>query len=68
MSKTTVVIDDKLLGEAQKAVGAKTKKATIEAGLKELVRRKHQEKLRRALGTFDLDLTLEELERLRSEG
>ncbi|RLD97585.1 MAG: type II toxin-antitoxin system VapB family antitoxin [Aquificota bacterium] len=65
--KTTVVIDDKLLKEAMEAIGARTKKETIEAGLKELVRKKNLQALKEELGTFDLDLTLEELEKLRSE-
>jgi len=65
--KTTVAIDDKLLKEAMEAIGARTKKETIEAGLKELVRKKNLQALKEELGTFDLDLTLEELEKLRSE-
>lgn len=67
MHKTTVVIDEKLLKQAMDAVGAKTKKQAIEAGLKQLVRTRNIDKLRQELGTFDLDLTLEELERLRSD-
>jgi len=67
MAKTTVVIDDDLLDEALKASGAKTKREVIAAGLRELVRRENLEALRRELGTFDLDLSPEELERLRDE-
>jgi Arc/MetJ family transcription regulator len=66
MRKTTVQIDESLLAEAIKATGAKTKKAAIEAGLKYLVQRKNREALRQELGTFDIDLTLDELERLRN--
>jgi Arc/MetJ family transcription regulator len=66
MRKTTVQIDESLLAEAIKATGAKTKKEAIEAGLKYLVQRKNREALRQELGTFDIDLTLEELERLRN--
>ncbi len=65
--KTTLVIDDELLREAMEALGAKTKKETIEAGLRELVRKKNLEALSRELGTFHLDLTLEDLEKLRDE-
>lgn len=65
--KTTVMINDKLLKEAMKASQAKTKKEAIEAGLRELVRRKNIEALRQELGTFDLELSLEELERRRSD-
>jgi Arc/MetJ family transcription regulator len=66
MRKTTVQIDESLLEEAIKAIGAKTKKEAIEAGLKYLVQRKNREALRQELGTFDIDMTLEELERLRN--
>jgi Arc/MetJ family transcription regulator len=66
MRKTTVQIDESLLAEAVKAAGAKTKKEAIEAGLKYLIQRKNREALRQELGTFDIDLTLEELERLRN--
>jgi Arc/MetJ family transcription regulator len=66
MRKTTVQIDESLLAEAIKATGAKTKKEAIEAGLKYLVQRKNREALRQELGTFDIDLTLDELERLRN--
>ena len=66
MAKTTVFIDDGLLDEAMKASGARTKKQAITTGLKELVRRKNLEALRQELGTFDLALSLEELEKLRN--
>ena len=67
MAKTTVVIDDKLLDEAMRVSGAKTKKQAITTGLKELIRRKNLEALRQELGTYDLALSLEELENLRDE-
>ncbi len=65
--KTTVVVDDELLEEAIKAIQAKTKREAIEAGLRELVRKKNREELIAELGTYDLDITLEELEDLRGE-
>lgn len=68
MGKTTVQIDESLLEEATRAIGAKTKREAIEAGLRYLVKRQHREALRKELGTFDLDLTLDELERLRDAG
>ena len=67
MAKTTVVVDDALLDEAMRVSGAKTKKQAITTGLKELIRRKNLEALRQELGTFDLGLSSEELEKLRSE-
>jgi len=68
MRKTTVMIDDDLLKAAAEAVGTRTKKETIEAALLSLVRQHAREKLRKELGTFDIDLTPEELEKLRNAG
>ena len=66
MGKTTVVIDDKLLKEAIEAIGARSKKEAIEAGLKSLVREYNREALRKELGTYEIELSLDELERLRN--
>jgi len=66
MGKTTVVIDDKLLKDAIDAIGARSKKEAIEAGLRALVREYNREALRRELGTFEIELTLDELEQLRN--
>jgi len=67
MSKTTVVIDEKLMQEALRATNLKTKKEVIEKGLRELLRRRNREILRQELGTFDIDLSLEELKKRRAE-
>jgi len=66
MGKTTVVIDEKLLKDAIDAIGARSKKEAIEAGLRALVREYNREALRRELGTFEIELTLDELEQLRN--
>ena len=66
MSKTTVFIDEVLIRNALKVTNLKTKKDVIEEGLKELIRRKNREQLRRELGTFDIDLTLKELKGRRA--
>ena len=63
--KTTVIIDDELLARAMKASKSKTKRATIEAGLRELVRGRNIEALKEELGTYNIEISLEELERLR---
>ncbi len=65
--KTTVIIDEDLLSQAMKATGVKTKRETIEIGLRELVRKSNMAALRQELGSFDLELSPEELERLRGE-
>ena len=67
MAKTTVIIDDELLDKAMKVTGARTKKETIAAGLKELIRKRNLEAFRQELGTFDLAFSAEELEKLRNE-
>ena len=50
------------------AAASKTIRETIEAGLREAIRRRRLGDLRDSLGTWDLDLTQEELERLRNDG
>lgn len=65
MKKTTVVIDEELLREAIEAIGARSKKEAIEKGLRSLVQQHNREALRKELGTFEIDLTLDELETLR---
>jgi len=67
MGKTTIVIDETLIKEALRVTNLKTKKAVIEKGLKELLRIKNRELLKQELGTFDIDLSLEELKKRRAE-
>jgi Arc/MetJ family transcription regulator len=67
MGKTTVFIDDILINDALKVTNLKTKKEVIEAGLRELVRKRNRELLRQELGSFDIDLSLEELKKRRAE-
>ena len=66
MKKTTIMIDEQLLKAAMEAIGARTKKEAIRAGLEALVRHHNRQSLQKELGTFDIDLNLEELERLRN--
>ncbi len=61
------MIDEELIAQAMSATHLKTKREVIEEGLRELIRRRDRELLRSDLGTFDLDLTLEMLERDRHE-
>ncbi|MDP3296537.1 MAG: type II toxin-antitoxin system VapB family antitoxin [Thermodesulfovibrionia bacterium] len=67
MSKTTVMINDTLIKEALRATNLRTKKEVIERGLKELIRIKNRELLRKELGTFEIDLSVEELKKKREE-
>lgn len=48
--RTNIEIDDKLMREALKASGLKTKKAAVELGLKTLIRLKKQEGIRAMRG------------------
>ena len=43
--RTNIAIDDKLMQEAQRLSGLKTKRAVVEEGLKTLVRVKRQTKI-----------------------
>lgn len=63
--RRTVVVDDQLLEEARRVLGTKTIRDTIETGLRETIRRRRIEELRRSLGKVKLDLTAEDLEKLR---
>ena len=65
MGKITVVIDNNLLKAAIEITNAKSNREVIEKGLIELVHKKNIEALRKELGTFDLDLTLEKLDDIR---
>jgi Arc/MetJ family transcription regulator len=56
--RTNIEIDDKLMKEALKATGAKTKREAVELGLRTLVRLRAQEKARELKGkiTWEGDL------------
>ena len=43
--RTNIDIDDELLAEAAEALGTQTKKATVEAALKRVVRRHRQRRI-----------------------
>jgi Arc/MetJ family transcription regulator len=44
--RTNIVIDDKLMAEALKATGARTKREVVELGLRALIQLKQQERIR----------------------
>jgi Arc/MetJ family transcription regulator len=44
--RTNIVIDDKLMADALKATGAKTKREVVELGLRALIQLKQQERIR----------------------
>lgn len=57
--RTNIEIDDKLMADALKATGLKTKKEAVELGLKTLIKLKKQEGIKRFRGKLqwsgDLD-------------
>ncbi len=57
--RTNIVIDDRLIAEAIKATGARTKREAVELGLKALIQLKKQESIRGMRGKLkwrdDLD-------------
>ena len=57
--RTNVVIDDKLMRDALRATGAKTKREAVELGLRTLVRLKNQAEIRRLRGRLQWQGDLE---------
>lgn len=52
---TNLAIDDRLLEEAQKIGGQRTKKATVTEALQEYIQRRKQSKILDLFGTVDFD-------------
>jgi Arc/MetJ family transcription regulator len=67
MPRMMVEVDDRLLEEARRLSGVRTKKAAIEAALRELVRRRKSGELARLSGKVDIALTRRDL-RIMREG
>ncbi len=65
--RTTVDIDPKLLAEAERITGETGPTRTVNAALRELVRRQKLQELRRLLGTLDLEDNWREMETLELE-
>ncbi len=63
--RTNIDIDDELLAEAQALAGTRTKKATVEFALTELVRRRRAKSMLQLRGAVDLDLDLDRSRRGR---
>lgn len=57
--RTNIDIDDALLAEAQELAGTRTKKATVEFALAELIRRRKAKGLLAYRGAVDLDIDLD---------
>ena len=59
--RTNIVIDDKLMADALKASGYKTKKEAVEQGLKLLLRRSRQQDIRKLRGQIKWEGDLDEM-------
>ena len=59
--RTNIVIDDKLMTEALKVTGYSTKKEAVEQGLKLLVKRSEQQKIRGLRGRVKWEGDLDEM-------
>ena len=57
--RTNIDIDDALLAEAQEIAGTRTKKATVEFALAELIRRRKAKDLLAFRGNIDIDIDLD---------
>ncbi|MFW6174094.1 MAG: type II toxin-antitoxin system VapB family antitoxin [Elusimicrobiota bacterium] len=66
--RTTFDIDADLLENAVKATGASSKKKAVEIAIREFLRSRRRKELCELIGNYEeFALTLEELERMRSE-
>jgi len=63
--RTNIVIDDRLMDEAMRVTGLKTKRDTVELGLKTLLRLRKQEKIRNFRGKL---LWSGDLDEMRNDG
>jgi Arc/MetJ family transcription regulator len=61
--RTNVVIDDKLMADALKASGARTKREAVELGLKTLLQIGRQAEVRRLKGKVNWEGDLEAMRR-----
>jgi Arc/MetJ family transcription regulator len=59
--RTNIVIDDQLMADALKATGLSTKKEAVEEGLRLLIRRKKQQKVRKLRGKLKWEGNLDEM-------
>jgi Arc/MetJ family transcription regulator len=65
--RTTLDLDPELLEEAQRELNLKSKKAVIEEALRELLAARRRQQAIDVIGTFEIDLTDEDLRKLRGK-
>ena len=67
MGRMTITIDDRLLEEAKALLGSTSKRETVHAALREVVRRKRREAALQHKGQVEIDLDQEGLQDYRSQ-
>ena len=68
MSRFTVTVEKELIDAAMKALGTRSRVDTVRRALSEVLRRKRLAQVLQHQGGVELDLTQEELQKLRSSG
>ncbi len=63
--RTTLDLDAELMEEARRISNGKSKKAVIEEALREFVNARLRRRLIERIGKWEIDLTLEDLRKLR---
>ena len=68
--RTNIDIDDRLMQQAMRTSGARTKRATVEAGLRLLIQTRAQAGIRRLRGriAWEGDLTVSRARRVADQG
>lgn len=67
MDRMTITIDNELVNQAKKMLGAATKAETVRLALMDVLRRKRLEKALNHQGKIELALDQEKLQKLREE-
>ncbi|MCI2429483.1 type II toxin-antitoxin system VapB family antitoxin [Candidatus Acetothermia bacterium] len=65
--RTTIDLEEDLLHEAMKLLGATTKREVVRQALHTIIAQKRQERLRAKLGQMKLTLTREQLDEMRRD-
>ena len=63
--RTNIVIDDELMAQTMRATGLRTKRETVELGLRTLLRLQTQEEIRKLRGKLDW---VGDLDAMRTDG
>lgn len=64
--RTTIDIPEDMMQEARRFADTKTKRETVLKGLEEIIKQGRRRELIERLGTFKIDMTREEIKRMRA--